>query len=339
MVLVAGAIIDGRYVVRSFLGSGSYGEVYEVLDSHQGGVFALKLFTPMPGAPPWHEAHVLTHLESDYILPVRNADIAAGVPYLVTELATHGTAEHGFAPLGVEPDTAVRWIRAACRGATRTHDAGLLHRDIKPGNLFRTATGDVVLGDFGLAVLMNSACQGPPNGTPVTVAPEVAAGGPTTVASDVYSLGATLYALLAGRYGHNEPTAAACLAAVAVGPPPSLRDLAPHVSLGLAQRVERAMARNAADRYPTPAALDAALGQLTAATRRWRRTDEHGHHACWRGSGHGADVTVCVLPVGPRFAVEARYQPSGKALPGAAQPAVPVSQLPRRVRAAIAAAS
>lgn len=334
MPLNPGIVIGNRYIVQSFLGRGTYGEVYQVLDGHQGVVLALKLFRPAPGMHAWHEAQVLTHLESDYILPVRNADIASGIPYLVTELAQYGTAEHGFSPLGVDPETAVRWVRAACRGTTRTHDAGLLHRDIKPGNLFRTAAGEVVLGDFGLAVLMDPSGFGPPAGTPVTLAPEVAGGASTSVSSDVYSLGATLYALIAGHYGHDGTDASSCLAAIAAGPPAPIRDVAPQISQGLAQRIEKAMARDPAARFANPADFDAALGQLPRANRRWQRTDEHGHHGCWRGAGTGPDITICAVQRGGQFEVNACYQPSGRAVPNAAQPATAPSQLPRRLRAA-----
>lgn len=337
VVLAVGTVIANRYIVQSLLGRGTFGEVYAVVDSHQAGVYALKLFQPLPGTQVWHEAQVLTHLESDYILPVRNADIANGIPYVVTNIAAHGTAADHLSPLGVDPDTAVRWARAACRGTTRAHDGGLLHRDIKPGNLFLTATGDALLGDFGLAHLMDGSGNAPPAGTPVTEAPEVAAGQPTTVRSDVYSLGATLYALLAGRYAHDGPDRAACLAALAAGPGPSLRDVAPHVGQALAQRADRAMARDPADRYPGPSAFDAALGQLPKQTRRWARTDEHtGHAGCWRGSAvKGTAVTVCAVPSGSRYAVEARYQPSGKKITAACRSAAPLRLLPRNLRTAM----
>ena len=85
----------------------------------------------------------------------------------------------------------------------RAHDERLLHRDIKPHNLFLTASGEVQLGDFGIAVLMDVNGEGPPLGTPITCAPDVLAGSNTSVRSEVYSLGATLYALLSGQYSNQ----------------------------------------------------------------------------------------------------------------------------------------
>jgi serine/threonine protein kinase len=89
-----------------------------------------------------------------------------------------------------------------------------------------SAGDSALLGDFGIAELMTGAGLASWGGSFETMAPEVAGGGPTSVASDVYSLGATLYALLAGEYGHNDADPAALQAKVISGPPPNLRDVA-----------------------------------------------------------------------------------------------------------------
>jgi eukaryotic-like serine/threonine-protein kinase len=332
-----GALVDGRYQVLRFLGQGSFGEVYEVRDLHQNMNVALKLLGPRQFGGPWQEAQVLTHLQSDYILPVLNADFDAGVPYLVTTLARHGSADARMTPRGVEPRTAVRWIRSACRGAARTHDARLLHRDIKPENLFLTADDEALLGDFGISCLMDASGHCPAGGTAQTMAPEVAAGGSTSIASDVYSLGASLYALLAGQYAHDHPDGHECMRLVASQTPTPLRDVAPHVSQALAQRVSKAMARDPSDRYQSAQEFDSALGQLPSPSRNWCRSDEHiSHSACWRGEADGKqDVTVCLVPSGTRLEVIAEHQPSGRRILAACRPAAPPSALPRNVRAAI----
>lgn len=321
----AGTIIDGRYEVLGYLGSGGYGEVYRVEDRHLDAVVALKLLQSLAGTNIWAEAQYLTQLRSQYILEVRNADVDAGVPYVVTELADRGSADEQMDPIGVPPEAAVRWVRHACLGAARTHDGGLLHRDIKPHNLFLTASGEAQLGDFGLAVLMDGNSEGPPFGTPITCAPEVLAGGNTSVRSEVYSLGATLFAFLSGEYSNE------------IGDPP-LRDRAPHLSQALAQRVHKAMAADPAERFATPDEFAAALGALPVPSRRWRRTDEHqGHSCCFRGDGRGkADATVCLVPSGPRFEVVACHRPTGRRIAAACRPPAPPSASARNLRAAIA---
>lgn len=335
-----GQIIGTRYEVLDYLGDGATGEVYKVFDRHQGFECALKLLGPnSSGATgPWHEAQILTELQSDFILPVRNADTFAGLPFLVTDIATSGTAADAMEPVGVEPTRAVRWISAACHGAARTHDAGLIHRDIKPANLFLIADDAILLGDFGMAALMGPDGSAGRDGTPVTVAPEVAAGGSTTIRSDVYSLGASLYALLAGRYRHNAPTKAAVLAAIRAGPGTQIRDAAPHVNRGVANCVEKAMARDPHDRYANATAFAAALSNVVPPLRRWRRTDEHGHHrSCWRGEATGrAEAVICCIEAGSgRHAhIEARYV-SGRTITEACRPRSTYRNLARQVRSAI----
>jgi eukaryotic-like serine/threonine-protein kinase len=260
----------GRYQILARIGGGTFGEVFRAVDTHQGDVVAVKLLKLINPLRPWQEAEILTQLASPYILKVRNADIVAGQPYIVTELAQHGSTADRMRPIGVPPELAVRWIRAACRGAARAHDAALVHRDIKPENIFLTAETDAVLGDFGIAELVDATGHASWGGTTETMAPEVAAGGQTSVRSDVYSLGASLYALLAGRFAHQGSDDAAVTAAVVAGPGPDIRDVAPNVSLVLAARVRQAMARAEVDRYPDAAAFDAALG-LPAPSRAWCR--------------------------------------------------------------------
>jgi eukaryotic-like serine/threonine-protein kinase len=340
MPFLPGYVFANRYRLQRYIGWGTFGEVYEALDTHQGDVIALKLLKLINPNRPWAEAEILTQLRSPYVLSVRNADVWAGQPYLATDLARFGAASARMLPLGVSPDLAVRWIRDACRGAVRTHHAGLVHRDIKADNLFLTGEDAAVLGDFGIAEIMNPLGQASNGGTPETMAPEVAAGLTTSVRSDVYSLGASLYGLLAGRFAHQGANPAACQAAVVSGPGPRLRAVAPHVTQALAVRVEKAMARSPAGRYPDAASFDAALGELPLPDRAWRRTDEHAplHHLCFRGEDRcgGVAATVCAVAVGRRYEVAACHQPSGRRIHAASRPPGPTSALARNLRSAMA---
>src|SRR5205823_11261720 len=86
-------VVGGRYVLQRQLGQGGQGDVYQALDSHEGDVVAIKLLRGLPPSGQWVEAQILRRLNDAHILPIRNADVAAGQPYLVTELAQHGTLE------------------------------------------------------------------------------------------------------------------------------------------------------------------------------------------------------------------------------------------------------
>jgi len=192
MSIAAGTYIAaGRYEVLGRVGGGAGGDVYRVFDHFESGQFALKLLGR--SAVTWDEAQILTQLWSDYVLPIRNADVDNGVRYIVSDLAAGGSTDVQMAPLGEDPPLAVRWVRAAALGAARAHASALPHRDIKPGNILLTVDHKAVLGDFGIAAAMDATGQAGRDGSPHTVAPEVIdASGRCSVRSDVYSLGATL---------------------------------------------------------------------------------------------------------------------------------------------------
>jgi eukaryotic-like serine/threonine-protein kinase len=210
-----GQRINNRYEIRGYLGGGENGDVYEVYDHHQHHLCALKLFqhTTLTGA--WHEAAVLTGLSGEFVLPILNADLAAGVPFIVTEILTNKGVDARIVPdIGVDVEQAARWTQQACRGVARIHDKNLLHNDIKPANLFLDEHDNVMVGDLGFSCFRDTTGHGDVNGTPATVAPEVARVAvtippaehhlhqPTSIASDVYSLGSTLYWMLAGHSVH-----------------------------------------------------------------------------------------------------------------------------------------
>jgi len=306
-------LIAGRYALQARLGSpGAQGEVYQALDTYEGDVVALKVLTTLPVGGPWMEAQILRRLVDPHILPIRNADLHFGTPFLVTELAQHGTLEAKMVAsgqLGVDVDYVVRWARQACLGVARAHDLRLLHNDIKPANLFLNAQNECLVGDFGVATLMppGASIVRPHGATAETAAPEVAVGWNTqsataSVLSDVYSIGAAAFWLLAARPANdfaNVADFAAKMAIVAAQTPPRLRDLAPHVPQYVADVMEKAMARAPTDRYPTATSLAAALGARPKVARSWRRTDEHPNHiACWRGEPTrlGGTYVLCLEP-------------------------------------------
>lgn len=340
-----GSIIGGRYRIVSQLGQGAQGEVFEAEDLYQSQTVALKLLTSVGLVGPWHEATVLTRLRDEHILPVLNADLVSGVPFLATELAQHGTLGSATpTDAGVAPADAVKWTRHLCRGATRTHDAGLLHRDIKPDNAFLDEHGRARLGDFGLALLKSPTGATRPGGTLTTMAPEVVAGNECTVASDVYSLGATGYFLLSGRFPHDPRgmDRPQYVNFVNSTEPHRLRDVAPHVSQALASRIERSIARLPQDRYQTPSEFDAALGGLPRVEWSWLRTNEHAAHAgCWRGAAAGrSEMLICAIPATgttSRFDVVGVTLPSGRRVTRCCQSSVPQRSLARAVRTAIRA--
>lgn len=307
-----GALFGNRYRLEAQLGRGGYGEVWRAYDTHRNHEVALKLILSRNRSATWYEASLLTALRDEHILDVNNADIAVDVPYLDTALARCSLDAEAM-PLGVEPGIAVDWMRRALRGLDLCHRRGLLHRDIKPQNIFLSESGDAKLGDFGIAHVMDAAGTADAEGDYQIRAPELFQGQRASVASDVYSAGVTLYALLTGRMPFADILLMADLeAAVVTGHYQAVREAAPHVSQELSDRVKRAMALDPADRYRTASAFDSALSLRTRARTFTPITPHASHGRCWLVDGTGQAINVCVID-GPsgRQSVETRHAAAG----------------------------
>lgn len=313
-----GSRISNRYQVLGRLGRGASGEVYRVLDEHLGTEVALKLFNPQPGQPAtWDEAQVLEQLHSQYLLPVYNADIVTGTDIrYITMPVTDGDLEKRAEPFGVEAAKAIRWGQQLGYGLERIHAAGLLHRDVKPGNAFVDANGDVLLGDLGMAICMDVEGHAPANGTFATLAPEVLSAGKCSVGTDVYSLAATVFYLLSGRYPNgplslDRPERKDRIIADQFD---KLRDVAPQVSQSLGSVIERGLSRDPSVRPASAQDFANQLAHCSHYRRSWCRVAPHsGHDQCFAGGAtkSAQAVTVCVLRGGRgRASTEVRLETS-----------------------------
>ena len=328
-----GEIIDDQYEVRAFLGSGTNGDVYRVLDMHLNVELALKLLDPSSGVGDWKEAQALQALRSDYILEVRNAAVIPGVDvrYITTAIAEGGDCGAATPTRGLSVRQALQWCQQATNGLARVHDERLVHRDIKPANIFLNADGQALLGDFGHAALMDDANSAAPFGTPTTAAPEVWSGEQCTVVSDIYSMGATAFYLLTGQWPRPGRDSAAVKANAIAGTGPRLADIAPHLPLRVVRTVERAMAMNPSDRHQRADDLGAEFGVCGRELGRpWQHNEEHpGHHMCLTGDKHEgrSAIQVCVVPDGRRFSVAAAKPPSGRPIsPPRTRPETPAER-------------
>jgi serine/threonine-protein kinase len=350
-----GARIHNRYTVRDYVGGGSFGAVYEVWDEFLKEEVALKVITPKPGIAWDLEAAAMAALRGTFVLPILDAAVVAGTPIIVTPLMRNRSLDRWLPTTGIELGRAVTWAQQACSGISRIHDRKLLHNDIKPGNLFIDDHEKVLVADLGEAAVMDANGRGRFAGSPFTLAPEVAAAFgisgalPGTVRSDVYSLGATLYWMIAGHplnpalASIHDP--AASTAIISLHQPRALWDVAPHVPQALNAVVMRAINVDPADRYKNPADFSAALGGRPLRRRTFVRTVPcAGHVDCFQGTGAGvAPVRVCAIATGQgsRHDIESRYTAASASTPGkksAATSTVTASQLPRGLRAAIRAA-
>jgi len=206
---LGGAVLGGRYVLDELIGSGGYGEVWRATDTVLSRPVAVKLLHPRYTRHSEAlgrfraEARHAGSLSQENIAQVFDyGEPADGQPpYLVMELVDGPSLEAVLVdgPLGVSRTMDI--VAQAAAGLRAAHAAGMIHRDIKPGNLLLTPSGIVKITDFGTAHTIGSAAvtaSGELIGTPGYLAPERAEGEPATPASDLYSLGMVAYECLAG---------------------------------------------------------------------------------------------------------------------------------------------
>lgn len=257
----------GPLQLESRLGTGAFGTVYVALDPALDRRVALKLFDPSMTADPALRARLLA--EGPRLARVRH-------PNVVT---VFGAAEHegrlGLWMELVEGRTLQAWIREQgplgtheagalaielCRALAAVHAAGVLHRDIKADNVVRESGGRVVLMDFGAGIDRQQAMEESLNtGTPLYMAPELLAGAPASLQSEVYALGVLLYFLVSGRYPIEAATVGALKEALRQGQLVPLRDRRADLSPPFVAVVERAMAHDPARRFATVGAMEQAL--------------------------------------------------------------------------------
>ncbi len=255
----------GPYRVLRRLGRGGMGVVFEAEDERLRRRVALKVMAPDQAARPeardrfLREARAGAALESDHVVPVLevNEAVAAGsapVPYLVMPLLRGETLEARCRRTPRFPPTEVIRIgREAALGLAAAHDVGLVHRDVKPSNLWlEEGTGGVKVLDFGLARFLDDRTHltlaGALVGTPDYLAPEQAAGGPVDGRADLFGLGCVLYRLCTGRRPFEGGGVIEVLHAVANRTPPPPHRLRPDVPRPLSDLIMRLIARDPARR-------------------------------------------------------------------------------------------
>jgi hypothetical protein len=255
----------GRYELLGLLGRGGMGEVYRARDPELHREVALKLIRGGDASETAVrrfrlEAETVAALDHPGLVPVYEAGEHDGCPYLVMKLLPGGTLADRVAALRADRPAAVRLLADVARAVHHAHQRGVLHRDLKPGNILLDADGRPLVADFGLAKRLDGgpamSVSGAVVGTPAYMAPEQAAGRKdVSTAADVYALGAVLYELLVGRSPFHGESVLDTLRRVADEPPPRLRDADPTIDPGLELVCLRCLEKDPTKRYPTAAAL------------------------------------------------------------------------------------
>jgi hypothetical protein len=286
----AAAPAPDRFRVERELARGGLGRVLRGHDTHLDRVVAIKTLlrtSPSARARFERETRLTARLQHPNIVPVYDGGVDAdGQPFLAMRLVGGVTLTQEIERAGTLAGRLrlLPQVIAACNAVAYAHHQRVTHRDLKPDNILVGDFGETLVIDWGLAKDLDALDEptdpgdgasgvsgasgasltrvGAVVGTPAYMPPEQAAGQPVDVRADVYALGAVLYHLLAGHPPYAQATDA--VAAVLAGPPTAVDALAPGAPRDLVAVVNKAMARDPADRYADAQALAAEVEQFQA---------------------------------------------------------------------------
>ncbi|MGY1895769.1 protein kinase domain-containing protein [Nocardia gipuzkoensis] len=294
-----GAGLDDPEVI----GKGGFGVVYRCRQRALNRSVAVKVLTARPDLEPENVERFLREQQAmgalsghPNIVPILQVGTTrSGRPYLVMPFHSQGSLENRIRREGFLPLPEAIGITVKLAGALETaHRAGILHRDIKPGNVLLTDYGEPQLTDFGIARVEGGfeTTTGVVTGSPAFTAPEVLRSGTPSVASDVYGLGATLFAMITGHAAYERRSGEQVVAQflrIAADPLPDLRlDGIPD---DVAAAIEASMAHDPADRPPSAAAF----GEMLRAIQ--RGNDMPIEHMTLPAADHPAPEDLSTRPL------------------------------------------
>src|SRR5262249_28424359 len=258
----------GNYEVLEEIGRGGMGVIYRARQRHSRRIVALKRMVSYHADSREtlerfrREAESAASLDHPNILPIHEVGRGEdGLPFFSMKYAAGGSLQAAAAALRSEPRECVRLIARVARAVQYAHEQGILHRDLKPGNILLDGRGEPFVTDFGLAKWLDTNTDLTRTltifGTPGYIAPEQAKGPATnlTPAADVYSLGAILFDLFTGRPPFLGEHALAVIQQASEKPAPKLRSLALSLDRDLETICARCLEREPDARYHTAGAL------------------------------------------------------------------------------------
>ncbi|MBI4580001.1 MAG: serine/threonine protein kinase [Planctomycetes bacterium] len=301
-----------RYLVKKLLGEGGMARVYLAVDTQSDSKVAMKTLKPQYRADHnmstrfEREARSMSRLQHEHVVRVLDFPSHGPGRAIVMEYAPGGSlrdrlmaAKSTRRPIPI--DEAVDLVRQAAAGCAAAHAIGIVHRDLKPSNLLFDTDGRIKVADFGTIMVVEGTTWltgvGQQIGTPGYMSPEQCRGERVTAASDVYSLGVTLFELLTSQlpFEVEEASPFAMMLKHISEPIPDPRTLRSDVPDGLATVVFRCLAKHPGDRYPNAGDLaQALLDYPRAAARTAEAATPHEHG--WRVDVAAVKKQLQVLP-------------------------------------------
>jgi len=270
----------GRYHLIAPLGAGGMGEVWRAHDAKLDREVAIKLLGAnalSDGASRERfrrEAHVLANLSHPGVATIYDFDAQDGIDFIVMELVPGGSLESRLESGPMPIDDVIRIGAAIADALNDAHERGFLHRDLKPGNVVLTKSGQPKILDFGLALLLSGAkASGKITQTGMVVgslpymSPEQLLGEADSASTDIYALGVMLFEMLAGRRPFVKERSEALMFEIFGNAAPSLRSIRPEVPVELDRLIGDCLAKEPSHRPATAAAVSAALRATGTAAR------------------------------------------------------------------------
>ncbi|MEV0230231.1 serine/threonine-protein kinase [Nonomuraea sp. NPDC050786] len=270
-MVAQGTTLAGRYRLDTRIGAGGMGEVWRGEDIVLARTVAVKVLLPGRTQDPGFvarfqgEARAMATINHAGVVDVYDYGVSGDTVYLVMKFVDGEPLDRLLARLGrIPPQAAMELIAQAASALQAVHDQGIVHRDVKPGNLLVQRDGTLVLTDFGIARsdLANRLTDaGMVLGTAAYCAPEQAEGAPVTPAVDIYALGVVAYECLVGQRPFDGDSAVTiALKHIREAPPPLPAEIPPAVRT----LVEVALSKDPARRYPTARAMSEAAKAIAS---------------------------------------------------------------------------
>jgi serine/threonine-protein kinase len=270
-MVAQGTTLAGRYRLDTRIGAGGMGEVWRGEDVVLARTVAVKVLLPGRMEDPGFvarfqgEARAMATINHSGVVDVYDYGVSGDTVYLVMKFVDGEPLDRLLARLGrIPPQAAMELIAQAASALQAVHDRGIVHRDVKPGNLLVQRDGTLVLTDFGIARsdLANRLTDaGMVLGTAAYCAPEQAEGAPVTPAVDIYALGVVAYECLVGQRPFDGDSAVTiALKHIREAPPPLPAEIPPAVRT----LVEIALSKDPARRYPTARAMSEAARAIAS---------------------------------------------------------------------------